>query len=75
MELAPKFEAWGKLTAEIFGKVREGAGLPPEGVPEDQAWFWTKKWQQWEAEADEDMAAGRVKAFDNVNDLIADLNS
>lgn len=39
----------------------------------DQAWFWTPEWQQMEREADEDIAAGRVKAFDTMDDLIADL--
>jgi hypothetical protein len=73
--LVPKFEQWGKLTAEIFGEIREEEGLVPEGVPNDQRWFWSKEWQAMEREADEDIKAGRVKRFDNVEDLIADLHT
>ena len=32
-------------------------GSSPE---DDQAWFWTPSWQEGEAEADRDIAAGRV---------------
>jgi hypothetical protein len=39
----------------------------------DQAYFWTKEWQAGEREADNDIAAGRVKTFDAMDDLIADL--
>lgn len=38
--------------------------------------FWTKEqWEKAEREADEDIKAGRVKRFDSVEDLIADLHS
>ncbi|MBU1626099.1 AbrB/MazE/SpoVT family DNA-binding domain-containing protein [bacterium] len=47
---------------------------PKELIDKDQAWFWTKEWQEGEREADEDMKAGRVKAFDNVEDLIEELD-
>lgn len=42
-------------------------------IDKAQSWFWTKKWQDAEKEADEDMRAGRVKTFDNADDLIRDL--
>jgi AbrB family looped-hinge helix DNA binding protein len=42
-------------------------------IPKDQAWFWTEGWQRAERRADEDLASGRVKAYDSVNDLLADL--
>ena len=74
-ELIPDLEAWGQLTAEVFGKLREKANLVPRGVPEDQAWFWTEEGQQWQRQAEADIEAGRVKRFDQVADLIADLNS
>ncbi|MBF0497498.1 MAG: CopG family transcriptional regulator [Deltaproteobacteria bacterium] len=47
----------------------------PKDVPEDQKWFWTKEWQEKEKEADRDIAAGRYKELDNVDDLIKELNS
>ena len=33
---------------------------PQVAIPADQAWFWTKRWQAMEADADADVAAGRV---------------
>lgn len=47
---------------------------PAPEIDPEQAWFWTERWQKMEREVDEDLAAGRVKAYDNVEDLIADLH-
>jgi hypothetical protein len=69
-ELLPEFEAWGKTTAELFGKLREKAGLPPKDVPEDQAWFWTKEWQAMEREVDEALAKGDYVEFQNIDEAI-----
>jgi bifunctional DNA-binding transcriptional regulator/antitoxin component of YhaV-PrlF toxin-antitoxin module len=52
------------------GRIELQAVLP---IPADQAWFWTERWQAGEREADEDIAAGRVTTFDNVDDFIAHL--
>jgi hypothetical protein len=41
--------------------------------PQSWAYFWTRKWQEGEREADEDIKAGRVKTFDSVEELISDL--
>jgi AbrB family looped-hinge helix DNA binding protein len=55
--------------------VEERAVLVPKKlVDKSQAYFWTRKWQQGEREADEDIKAGRVKAFDSVDELISDLD-
>jgi AbrB family looped-hinge helix DNA binding protein len=43
-------------------------------VDKNQAYFWTKRWQEGEREADEDIEAGRVKTWDSVDELIKDLN-
>ncbi len=48
---------------------------PQVAIDRSQAYFWTKRWQEGERQADEDIKAGRVKKFDNVEDLIADLES
>ncbi len=40
----------------------------------DQLYFWTPRWQQWEHEADEDIQKGRVKGFNTIEALIADLH-
>ena len=49
--------------------------IPANLVPRDQLWFWTPEWQKREREADEDIAAGRLKEFDSVADLLKDLKS
>ncbi len=48
--------------------------MPKRLVDKSQAYFWTKKWQAAEKEADEDIKAGRVKTFDSVDELIKDLD-
>jgi AbrB family looped-hinge helix DNA binding protein len=48
---------------------------PHVPVPSDQAWFWEKRWQKMEHEADEAIAAGRVAGFDNVDDFLDDLEA
>ena len=47
--------------------------MPKKLVDKSQAYFWTKRWQDAEREADEDIKAGRVKTFDSVDELIKDL--
>jgi AbrB family looped-hinge helix DNA binding protein len=47
--------------------------MPKKLVDKSQAYFWTKKWQEGEREADEDIKAGRVKTFESVEELISDL--
>jgi antitoxin MazE len=44
-------------------------------VPSDQAWFWEERWQRMEREAVEAVGAGRVATFENVDDLLNDLDS
>jgi AbrB family looped-hinge helix DNA binding protein len=47
--------------------------IPKRLVDKSQAYFWAKKWQEGEREADEDIKAGRVKVFDSVEQLVKDL--
>lgn len=47
--------------------------VPKRLVDKNQAYFWTKKWQQAEKEADADIVAGRVKEFDTAEKLLKDL--
>ena len=49
--------------------------IPARLVPKDQLWFWTHEWQKKEREADDDIARGRVKEFESVEELIKDLRS
>ena len=73
--LVPQFEAWGRQTVKLFQELRCRAGLKVEGVPDEQAWYWTEQWQLWERQADKDIASGRVKGFASVDDLVADLDA
>lgn len=56
--------------------VKEGKIIltPKKVIDQDQAWFWTKEWQQSEKEAEADLKNGRVKKFKSVEDLIRDLD-
>ena len=42
-------------------------------IDKSQSWFWNKKSQQEEREAEEDIKTGRVKTFHNTVELIEDL--
>jgi antitoxin MazE len=48
--------------------------VPKKTVDAEQAWFWSKEWQESEKEAQADLEAGRVKRFKNVEELIKDLD-
>jgi len=47
--------------------------VPKKLVDKSQTYFWTKKWQEGEREADVDIKAGRFKVFDSVEGLVKDL--
>lgn len=50
--------------------------VPKRLIDADQAWFWTKEWQEKERGADEDISAGRVSGpFKNVDELLKHLES
>jgi hypothetical protein len=70
------------LVAEVY-RLREAInGYPevsirpitPEGTDPSQAWFWTPEWQAGERNVDEEIAAGRVQTFDDVDALFAHLD-
>lgn len=48
---------------------------PAQVVDKSQAYFWSERWQQEEREAEEDIEAGRVRVFEDVDSLISDLDS
>lgn len=49
--------------------------LTPKEIADkgEDAWFWSEAWQAKERRADEDIKAGRVKRFKDVEALIKDL--
>ena len=48
--------------------------MPKRLVDKSQAYFWTRRWQKGEREADEDIKAGRVKTFESADELIKELD-
>jgi AbrB family looped-hinge helix DNA binding protein len=48
--------------------------IPKKLIDKNQAYFWTKDWQEAEKRANEDIRMGRVKVFDSVEELIKDLD-
>ena len=64
---------------EIDIQIEDGiASLLPVStikIPREQAWFWTKEWQEKERQADEDIASGNFRDFENLDALLKDLHS
>ena len=48
--------------------------VPQKMIDKSQSYFWTEEWQKAEQEADADIKAGRVKTFDTIDELFADLD-
>ena len=46
---------------------------PQKMIDASQAWFWTPAWQAGEAQADADIAAGRVTRFASDEEFLASL--
>jgi len=60
---------------EVIEREGEIVLRPHVPVPADQAWFWTERWQQMEREANDAIAAGSVTVTEDVDELLADLES
>ncbi len=43
-------------------------------VDKEQAWFWTRRWQEGEKEAEADIKAGRIHTFDSSKEVVAFLH-
>jgi AbrB family looped-hinge helix DNA binding protein len=48
---------------------------PKKLIDKSQAYFWSPSWQAAEREADSDVAAGRIREAETVEDLLADLEA
>ncbi|AGK96678.1 AbrB/MazE/SpoVT family DNA-binding domain-containing protein [Clostridium pasteurianum] len=44
-------------------------------IPKDQAWFWSKEWQQGEKQAEKDIEKGKVEKFNSAEELFEDLDN
>ncbi len=47
---------------------------PHVAVPADQAWFWSKRWQQMEKDVDDHVKRGEVEAFDSSSEFLDSLD-
>jgi antitoxin MazE len=47
---------------------------PHVAVPADQAWYWTRSWQQGERKVDEYAESGQAKVSRDMDELLADLD-
>ncbi|MFC1962660.1 AbrB/MazE/SpoVT family DNA-binding domain-containing protein [Chloroflexota bacterium] len=43
-------------------------------VDKEQAWFWTKRWQEGESEAEEDIRVGRIHSFKGATEAVTFLH-
>ncbi|WP_084369893.1 type II toxin-antitoxin system Phd/YefM family antitoxin [Microbispora sp. ATCC PTA-5024] len=44
-------------------------------IPEEDAWFYTPGWQEKLAKAKDDVAEGRTRTFESMDDMFADLET
>ncbi len=60
-----------RMGALLDFAVREGVVIvkPKAVVDENQAWFWTKKWQEGEKKVDEAIEKGETISFDDVDQM------
>lgn len=48
--------------------------VPQRIIPRDQAWFWSKAWQDLESEADKEIAEGMLSGpFETADELLGHL--
>ena len=63
--------AYGHVTTVLTRDGRRLARI----VPEEDAWVYSPAWQEKLREADTDLAAGRVRRFEDDDDLLAHLEA
>ena len=49
--------------------------VPKVVIDRSQAYFWTKRWQKGERAAEDDIEAGRVSRFDDIDEALEFLDS
>lgn len=47
----------------------------PFSVPRDQLYYWTREWQESEAEADEEIRRGELRRFSDIDEAMRWLDS
>ena len=75
----PKELRAGLTTGTPIEAIRRDDGVielrPRVLVDAAQAWFWTERWQRMEREADDDVRAGRIARFADLENFLADLDA
>ena len=59
-----------EVTVEPDGSLRL---IPKVAIDRDQVYFWTKRWQEGEREADEDLKTGRYEDFATIDEFVKSL--
>jgi hypothetical protein len=73
-ELTGRINEAGQIELDHPTKLLPGAvRIIIEPLDPDQAYFWTKEWQEGERKAEEEMAAGEYKDFPTIEDFLDDL--
>ncbi len=71
------FEGLGLEVGDFLEVQLRGDALylvPQKLVPRDQAWFWTREWQEREREAEQAIARGELSGpFESADDLVRHL--
>lgn len=47
---------------------------PQTTIPASQAYFWTKRWQEGERKASDDIKAGRIHPIENVDEFFKQID-
>lgn len=68
-----------QMVDRLPDKAVDGAAILLEEITDgridpEQAWFWTREWQEKEREADEDLVAGRGTRYERDEDFLAALD-
>ena len=67
----------GVREGDIFEVDVDGDGIirliPKDATDRNQSYFRTKRWQDGESEADEDLSAGHYKDYDSIESLLEEL--
>ena len=60
----------------LEAEVRDGRIIlsPKKVIDAEQAFFWNKKWQDGEKEAEKDIRDGKVRKFKNISELLDHLD-
>jgi AbrB family looped-hinge helix DNA binding protein len=53
---------------EVIARESEIVIRPIVEIPRDQAWFWSKEWQEQVAQSIKDLQKGKIKVFKSVKE-------